>query len=557
MTPPENFRSGSDAKELERSLTSLLRLSGRLNSLFDLDSLLDALAEQILELTDAESACAGLRTENGMCCGRFLQGGSFVSLMYDCPPGAGLAGWVLHNRTSYLTNDAAHDAVIVPEIRERFAITSAISIPLMDGAMEVIGFFEAYNKKSGKGFTQEDLKSSMAAAQIASLAIQNGLTYRKLIALAAFSRSLTFASGLEQVLEVIGSHLELNFHSAAAIFLPSDDLLMLRFQSPGFPVTSKEMDAATWCWKHGQEAGAETNESLDAAARYRPLTVGEQVIGVLGLISRPGAWFSNQQRALLAGFVPQIASAIERGLLERRLSRLRFFDESDRLQNALLAAISHEVRAPLAAITAAVTGMLNPVAPLDQEHERRLLQTAENEAKRLHRLMNNLLNVTRLQAGVSRMKLEPCDLADVVGAALDDLEAYPLTKRVFLEIPDDLPLVPMDFDLITQVLVNLFSNAFKFSPADKPITLAGQITNGKLEVSVIDRGRGVPEGDLDRAFQKFERLREFNSVDGLGLGLSICREFVEAHRGRIHLEQNPGGGTIARFTLPLAPPSFN
>jgi len=164
--------------------------------------------------------------------------------------------------------------------------------------------------------------------------------------------------------------------------------------------------------------------------------------------------------------------------------------------------------------------------------------------------MNNLLNVTRIQAGVSWLKLEPCDLADVVGAALEELGTSMQKRQISIQIPSDLPLVPMDFDLITQVLVNLFGNAIKFSPADQPIHLRSQIVNDKLEVLVIDRGRGVPAGDLDQVFKKFYRLAESGSVDGLGLGLSICKEFVEAHRGQIRLEVNPEGGTIARFVLP-------
>jgi two-component system sensor histidine kinase KdpD len=110
----------------------------------------------------------------------------------------------------------------------------------------------------------------------------------------------------------------------------------------------------------------------------------------------------------------------------------------------------------------------------------------------------------------------------------------------------------MDFNLITQVLVNLLSNALKFSPAEGSIQLQGRIVGDKLEVTVADRGRGIPEKDLGRVFQKFHRLAESSSVDGLGLGLSICKEFVEAHGGRIHLENNRGGGTVARFVLPLA-----
>jgi len=278
--------------------------------------------------------------------------------------------------------------------------------------------------------------------------------------------------------------------------------------------------------------------------------VRERAIGVLGLESRAGTWFSTPQRELLAGFVGQSALAIERGLLERRVRRLRFLDESDRLQNALLTAIAHEVRAPISAITVAVSGLLSSSLPLEKERERQLLRTAEHEIKRLHRLMNNLLNVTRIEAGVSRLKLEPCDLADVVGAALEELGILTHNRNISIQIPADLPLVPMDFDLITQVLVNLLSNALKYSPSDQPIDFRSRIADGKLEVLVVDRGRGVPEGDLNQVFQKFHRLANSSSIDGLGLGLSICKEFVEAHRGYIRLEANPEGGTIAKFALP-------
>jgi len=541
---------GPDARELEHSLTSLLRLSDSLNSIFDLDTLLDALVEQMLELVDAQTGCAGLRTPNGMACSHFLHGSRIEPLVYECGPDSGWPGWVLIHGTCYLTNDASHDAVIVPDIRERFGVTSGMSIPIVDGEQNVIAFVEVYNKRSGTEFTPLDLKKSMAAAKIAALAIKNCLIWGQLTALAAFSRSLTLASDLGQVLEVVAHHFEINFHRRTVILLPADRSLAVRHQASDFMATATELEAAAWCWKHIEETGAETTVIPDALAHYFPLTVRGEVIGVLGLISA-GAAFSAPRRELLAGFMGQSALAIEHGILEQRMRRLWFLDESDRLRNALLAAVSHEVRAPLAAITASISGLMSAAAPLDPQHERQLLRTAEAETKRLHRLMNNLLNVTRLQAGASRLKLEPSDLSDIVGAALEELGPSDGKSKISIEIPQDLPLVPMDFNLITQVLVNLLSNALKFSPAEQSIQLQARIAGDKLEVAVADRGRGVPEEELGRVFQKFHRLAESSSVDGLGLGLSICKEFVEAHGGRIRLENNPGGGTIARFVLPV------
>ena len=548
MRPSTKNSTSASKKELERSLTSLLRLSDRLNSAFELDKLLDALVEQALDLTNAQSGCAGLRTARGMSCNHFLQGSAIVPFLY-CT-GIGWAGWVLTNKTTYFTTDALNDTVILPEIRERFGVASGMSIPIIDNEKEVIGFFEIYNKQSSKNFTQQDLKNCVAAAQIAALAIQNVLTNSKLVALAALSRSLTLAGDLEQIVEVAGNHLEAHFHRGFVLLLPADQGLVTRFRTPEFLWTDKELEAATWCWQHGREAGAQTATLPDAIARYLPLMAREQTIGVLGLESRPDGWLSASQRELLAGFVGQSALAIERSLLEQKMRRLRSLDESERLRSAILTAVSHEVRAPIAAITAAVSALLSPGLSLDRPRERQLLRTAEYEIKRLHRLMNNLLSVTRIQAGVSRLKLEPSDLSDVVGAALEELGTSTRKRLINVQIPSDLSLVPMDFDLITQVLVNLFSNAIKFSPSDQPIDVRGQIADGKLEVSVVDRGRGIPNEDLERVFQKFHRLESISSVDGLGLGLFICKEFVEAHRGQIRLEINPDGGTIARIVLP-------
>ncbi|MDQ6760826.1 MAG: ATP-binding protein [Acidobacteriota bacterium] len=534
---------------LEHALTSLLRISEKLNSTFDLHSLLDTLVEQLLELTGADSGCAGMRTGQGMSCDNFLHEKSSVPLTHFGKPETGWAGWVLMHGTSYLTNDALSDRVILPEVRERFGVKSGLCVPIIDSRKDVIAFFEVYNKKSGAGFTPNDLRSGIAAAQIASLAIQNSLTYSRLNALAAFSRSLTLAGDLEQVLETVGHHLESNFHCGSAVLLPADQGLVFRYKTPEFVSTAKELEAAIWCWENGQEAGASTAQLADARAHYLPLTLAGRVVGVLGLEIGTGALFSSSQRELLGGFIGQSALAIERAVVEQKLRRLRFLDELDRVQSALLTAVAHEVRAPLSAITAVVSSMLNSSYPLGQEQERQLLQTAECEAKRLHRLMNNLLNVTRLQTGIWRVRIEPSDLLDVVGAALEEMGTH--KRQLSIDIPPDLPLVPMDFELITQVLVNLFSNAFRFSSAEQRIELRSQIVNDNLEVKVLDRGRGVPDGDLNRVFEKFHRLAESTSVDGLGLGLSICKEFVEAHRGRITLEHNPGGGTVARFVLPL------
>ncbi len=538
-------------KETEHSLRSLLRLSDNLNSASDLDSLLDSLVEQLLELTGAESGCAGLRTSQGMSCGHFFLGAKVVPLSYLCAPGVGWAGWLLQHGTHHLTNDAVHDPVIVPEVRERLGVKSGLAVPIIDSEKDVIAFFEIYNKRASDGFTRADLDNCLAAAQIASVAIHNRLLSQILSALAAFSQSLTVANDFDEILDVVGAHIEKNFKRRSVILLPVNGELVQRSQGAEFVFGEPELAAANWSWKHGQAAGRSTEILSDAQAQYLPLKSRGEAIGVLGVEVTSEAWFSNVQRQLFRAFISQSALAIERGLLEQKVRRLRFLEESDKVQNAVLSAISHDVRAPLAAITVSLSGLMTSNGALDQAAQRQLLETADTEARRLHRLVNNLLSMTRLETGASTVKTEPHDLLDVVSAALEELGASASQRRVSFDIPENLPLVPMDFGLITHVFINLFSNAFKFSSADQPVEVRGRIINNQLEVLVADRGVGVPPEDLRRVFDKFYRVAELGSTNGLGLGLAICKAFIEAHNGRISLENNPLGGTIVRFVIPF------
>ena len=544
-------RDATAQNDTEHSLRSLLRMSETLNSASDLDSLLDALVEQLLELTGAESGCAGLRTSQGMSCGHFFQGSRVVPLTYHCAPGVGWAGWLIKHGVHYLTNDAAHDPVILPEVRERLGVRSGIAVPIVDSEKDVIAFFEVYNKGGSAGFTLADLDHSLAAAQIASLAIHNRLLYQNLSALAAFSQSLTVTNDFDQILEVVGRHMEANFKRRAVILLPFSGGLTPRFSSAECVIDEQERTAAIWSWEHGQDAGRSTDILSAARAHYLPLKARGQVIGVLGLEVKPGGWFSNVQRQLFSAVISQSALAIERGLLEQKVRCLRFLEESDKVQNAVLSAISHDVGAPLAAITASLSGLLTSDGALDQAAERQLLETADREARRLHRLVNNLLSMTRLETGVLIVKTELHDLLDLVSAALEELGESAAQRRVSFDIPEDLPLVPMDIGLITHVFINLFSNALKYSPPDQPVEVRGRIIDDQLEVLVVDRGIGVLPEDLGRVFDKFYRVAEVGASNGLGLGLAICKAFIEAHDGRITLENNPMGGTIVRFVIPF------
>jgi two-component system, OmpR family, sensor histidine kinase KdpD len=188
---------------------------------------------------------------------------------------------------------------------------------------------------------------------------------------------------------------------------------------------------------------------------------------------------------------------------------------------------------------------------MDVEIRQSLVETALEEADRMNRLVSNLLNMTRLEAGALQVVKQPGDIQDTIGTALENLRARLADRQVSVKVPDDTPLIPMDFVLIVQVLVNLIDNSLKYSPEHTPIDIQVQQIDGTIQVQVSDRGVGIPPDDLNYIFDKFYRVKRPENISGTGLGLSISKGIIEAHGGRIWAENHPGGGAVISFFLPL------
>ena len=243
--------------------------------------------------------------------------------------------------------------------------------------------------------------------------------YQDSLALAAFSQALTATSDFDQILEAVGRYIEGSFHRRSIILLPVNGFLRPGFRSAEFVFGESELAKATWLWRHGQDAGRCADILSAAQPHYLRLKARGQIVGMLCLEVKPGS-VGLQYPAVSFSTLSSVnpALAIERALSEQKGRRLRFLEESDKVQKAVLMAISHDVRAPLAAITASLSGLLTANGALNRAAERQLLETAETEARRLHHLVNNLLSMTRLETGASTVKTEPADLVELVGAAL-------------------------------------------------------------------------------------------------------------------------------------------
>ena len=369
------------------------------------------------------------------------------------------------------------------------------------------------------------------------------------------SRDLSTAVDMPDILETVLQHVQRTFDRETVILLPKNGELVLSASSAGKILDSSELTAAEWAFQQGRPAGYNTGTFSYASFRYFPLETSRGIIGVMGVcMSDDKPELHPEEMRQLGAYVTKAASSVERALFAEEASQAQILRATEKLQTALLNSISHDLRTPLASITGVLDSLRMDEGFLDPETRQELVETAYGEAVRLNRLVGNLLDMSRLEAGSIRISLQPCDVQDIVGAALNALGTRLEGHSLTIDVPQDIPLVPMDYVLVNQVLINLLDNAAKYSPEFGPIAVsARQVNNEQVQIAIDDRGPGIPEEDLQRIFEKFYRVKRFENVVGTGLGLSICKGIVEVHGGKIWAENRQGGGVRLAFTLPLKP----
>jgi two-component system sensor histidine kinase KdpD len=280
------------------------------------------------------------------------------------------------------------------------------------------------------------------------------------------------------------------------------------------------------------------------------LRVGDTRVGTLYLLEGPDPDLSARNR-----FLPALASllavAIERERLVREAVEAEAFKRSDSVKTAVLRSVSHDLRSPLTAIRAAGGTLRRSLADLTPADRDSLLDTVCVEAERLERIVANLMDLSRLQAGAADPEREVCPLDELLGRALAELG--PEAQRIEVSIPEDAPLVEVDPAQLDRVLVNLLENALRFSPASDPVHVRVTQTRRDALVRVVDRGSGIPEDQLERIFEPFRTAAQAADSQGSGLGLAIARGFAEANGGRVWAESRPGQGASFVLALPLVP----
>ena len=272
----------------------------------------------------------------------------------------------------------------------------------------------------------------------------------------------------------------------------------------------------------------------------------------LSLVLR-GRILAAGDRRIVEAFAAQAAVALRQERLTEEAAAARPLAEADRMRTALLAAVSHDLRTPLASAKAAVTSLRSAEVEFDAADRDELLATAEESLDRLARLVANLLDMSRLQAGALGLSLVPMGLEDAVPPALDELGE--LARRVRVSLPAHLPTVRADPGLLERVLVNLVANALRFSPPDRPPSVSASEHGGQVELRVVDRGPGIPPDEWAKVFLPFQRLGDRDNGAGVGLGLALSRGLAEAMGGSLVPEETPGGGLTMVLSLPSAEPA--
>ncbi len=286
-------------------------------------------------------------------------------------------------------------------------------------------------------------------------------------------------------------------------------------------------------------------------SRYQvPLSAGDQRLGWLVLISRQERQFTPEESRLLLGIVTQLASALERERLRAKAMEAEILRRTNELKTALLNAVSHDLRTPLASILAAAESLLQPDVQWTPEEQRELLETIVAEARRLDLLVEGLLDVSRIEAGRLRLDLRSISVQELVDSALQRLKARLAQHRVVVEVDPSLPPVLVDPEKMEQVLLNILDNAVKYSPPGTTIRVRATMRGQRVALLIEDEGPGIPVQEIPRLFKPFVRLpSDGGHRPGSGLGLAIARELVLAHGGEIRAENRREGG--ARFTLLL------
>jgi two-component system sensor histidine kinase KdpD len=367
-------------------------------------------------------------------------------------------------------------------------------------------------------------------------------------ALYQLTRDLTMASGIDEVSKIAIRYISKYFNLECAIILKNElgQLDNHIQQDTKIMFTENELSIAFWAFRHSAKAGKHTDTLPSTDFTFYPLIGNVDNMGIIAI--KHINLFTQGEEQFWEAFLSQISGKYEREFLRNAAKKAYILNESDKLYKTLFNSISHELRIPVATIMGASDTLLIHNYP--EETKLKLYSEINIASIRLNRLIENLLNMSRLESGRITPHPDWCDVHDLANKVADNLKQELIPFKLLTVIPTDMPLVYIDFGLMEQVLHNLILNATQHAPAGSRIRLKFFYDNSFLTIQVMDRGTGFPASELSSVFNKFYRGKD-SKAGGTGLGLSIVRGFVEAHQGKVTAQNRQNGGALFTIKLPV------
>jgi two-component system sensor histidine kinase KdpD len=362
---------------------------------------------------------------------------------------------------------------------------------------------------------------------------------RRALVLYAMSRDMTAGQSEEEILHSAVHHLYSEFSSQNVILFPDSNGRIIYPRGPALPESlhAADLSIAQWVMDHNEHAGLGTHTLPGAEAVYFPLNIKTSVMGVLVLLpNNLRRVFLPEQQKLLETFIGQIAQAIMRVRLTEQARTAQVEMAAEHLRNSLLSSISHDLRTPLTSIVSSASTLVKEDQALQPEDKLEHCRAIYDEGLRMSSLVNNILDMARLDAGAMQLNKQDTALEDIIDTVLTRLQKRLAGRQVIVKLPPGMPMLYADALLIEQVLSNLLENVLRYTPERSPIEISAKTTETTEDISVADQGPGIPVGLEDKLFEKFYRVHPGVAQGGVGLGLSICKAIVTAHGGSIYAQ---------------------
>lgn len=363
--------------------------------------------------------------------------------------------------------------------------------------------------------------------------------------------ALNNTASIKEVVHMTRRELNKHFEADAIIYLQSKDeplkLVPDIFGNKDF-YSDKEFSVANWVYENKKQAGKFTKTLPDSLLQYFPLISPKGILGVLGIHFKKGR-LTQEETILLRSFISQITSSLQREINIDESKSKQIYAESQKLFQTVLNSISHELRTPISVITTAVSNMNDEKTASNPVFRKELGEDLNSAAMRLNILVENILDISRIESGYLSLNLQLYDVGDLMGTVLNVMEKEPHKQKISLAVEEDMPLVKIDINWFKQAIINILHNAIDYTPPDTEIEISAFLNNeNRLIIEISDNGPGIPENSINKLFDKFYRVPGSKS-GGTGLGLTITKAIVEAHKGRIIALNKPEGGLSFLISL--------